>query len=210
MPSVTRTPGRTQLRRGEIEEQVFAAVELLLAAGDNYTTLGVQRICARAGVARSSFYSVFADKTDLILRLAGRATEGIFGGSEEFFTVGAKVDADGLTATQLNSIRVFREHAPLIRALTELAAYDSAVAGFWSGRMENVIATTAAWIAREQTAGRIRAQLDPATAARFIVHGAERCMLHQVGAGEPADDARAATDLSDLVLTLLYGHPASG
>lgn len=206
MPSVTRTPGRTQLRRGEIEEQVFVAVETLLEAGENYTTLGVQRICAEASVARSSFYSVFADKTDLILRLAGRATEGIFAGSEDFFAAAGKVDAKDLTATQLNSIRVFREHAPLIRALAELAAYDEAVGGFWSARMEHVIATTAAWVIREQAAGRIRAGLDPDTAARFVVRGAERCMLHQVEVADPADDPRAAADLSDLVLTLLYGR----
>jgi AcrR family transcriptional regulator len=42
-----------------------------LDAGESYTELGVQRIASAAGIARSTFYLYFKDKTSPAIRLGG-------------------------------------------------------------------------------------------------------------------------------------------
>lgn len=211
MPSVTRRSSGARLRREEVESHVFETVERLLEGGESFTTLGVQRICAEAEVARSSFYSTFADKTDLLLRLAESTTDDIFAVSQMYFSTDETAGPfeglafEGLQATQANSIRIFRAHAPLISALAEMSAYDEAVAAYWRGRMDRTIEATAQRIRKEQRAGRIRATLNPDRAARFIVAGAERSMFQQATTATAESDADAAAELTEMVLFLLYG-----
>ncbi|MEU6203817.1 helix-turn-helix domain-containing protein, partial [Micromonospora musae] len=62
MPSITRRRSGGSDRRLSVEAQILAATERLLAEGESFTELGVQRIAREAGVARSTFYMHFADK----------------------------------------------------------------------------------------------------------------------------------------------------
>jgi AcrR family transcriptional regulator len=71
MPSTTRRQAHDTDRRSVVEGEILAATEQLLRGGSRFTDLGVQRIAAAAGVAWSSFYFSFRDKTDLLIRLAG-------------------------------------------------------------------------------------------------------------------------------------------
>jgi AcrR family transcriptional regulator len=56
MPSITRRTRSGAERRAEVESRLLGATVRLLAGGESITELGVQRIAAEAGVARSSFY----------------------------------------------------------------------------------------------------------------------------------------------------------
>src|SRR5260370_26990762 len=78
MASVTRPRSRQLKRRAEIEAAVLAATERLLAGGANFTELGVQRIVAEAGVARSSFYMCFPDKVTVLVRLRRNMKDELF------------------------------------------------------------------------------------------------------------------------------------
>ncbi len=77
MPSVTR-PARDDSHRAIVEQQVLEAVEHLLAGGESFTSLGVQRIAAEAGMARTTFYGHFRDKASLLIRLTESATLRLF------------------------------------------------------------------------------------------------------------------------------------
>ena len=69
MPSITRKTASGRTRRDAVQAELLDAVERLLEAGESYTSLGVQRICDEAGVARSAFYTNFANKSELLLVL---------------------------------------------------------------------------------------------------------------------------------------------
>jgi len=72
VPSITRKPSAAEDRRRAVEGQVFEAVGRLLAEGESFTELSVQRILDAADVARSTFYAHFRDKSDLLQRFADR------------------------------------------------------------------------------------------------------------------------------------------
>lgn len=174
-----------------IEEQVLAAVERLLAGGASFTSLGVQRIAAEAGIARTTFYGHFQDKPTLLMRLTETATQELFAQAT------AWVEDDDSTREQhvgtvLALVREFRRHELLLRAVGELAAYDPVIGPFWFGRIETWAAHAQARLERERARGRIPAALDPATAAAWIVWGTERTVaLHVARNGPGADQAFA-------------------
>jgi AcrR family transcriptional regulator len=136
MPSTTRHRGHDVDRRSVVEAQILAATEQLLREGENFTDLGVQRIAAAAGVARSSFYVSFRDKTELLIRLAGSLKQQIFDLAKDWRPTGPDGGLDGLTAVYLAMIAFYHQHAQLLAAITEVAAYDSTVAAFWTGQLD--------------------------------------------------------------------------
>lgn len=197
-PSGRKAPsGRT--RRDAVHDDVLDAVERLLTAGERFTALGVQRICDEAGVAKSAFYVNFAGKSDLLLRLVESATESLFAASNAWLGGSGEVGFEELVATERNSIRVWREHAPLISAYFEVAAYDAEVAGFWEQRIEVMIGTLARRFEREGAGRRV----DPRTAAEVIVRGSERTTASHVATRPASEDDRLARQVAEVLWRVL-------
>src|SRR5487761_1863651 len=78
MGSITRPRSQPSKRRAETEAAVLAAVKRLLFEGESFTELGINRIAKEAGVARSTFYLCFQDKTDVLIRLTGSMKDELF------------------------------------------------------------------------------------------------------------------------------------
>ena len=84
MPSITRRPPRTREEPGKVERRVLETVERLFEGGTSYTELGIVQIAADAGVARSTFYVHYRDKSELLIRLTEAATDRLFAVSEDW------------------------------------------------------------------------------------------------------------------------------
>lgn len=193
MPSITRRRSEAADRRGGVETQILDTVARLLAEGAGFTELGVQRIAAESGVARSTFYLYFADKTQLLLRLAASMSQTSFG-----ITAAWRPEAgvDALTATFAEVIATYRANAALLTAVQETSAYDPAVRDFWNGRLEAFRDNTRQLIAAEQAAGRTPADIDPAVAAHLMIDGGDRFLLHHVTTDDGSGDSTAARELA--------------
>lgn len=191
MASVTRPRRDTRERRDAVEHTVLAAVGRLLAEGESFTSLGVQRIADAAGIPRSSFYGHFAEKTTLLLRLTESATRDLFGVAATW------VEDDGSTGAELETVvlalvREQRRHAPLLRAVLEVAGYEPAVAAFWRELIDGFASRLEARLERDRRAGRTRADLDPGPTAAFLAWGTERAVAMHVEREPPAADAAFA------------------
>ncbi|MBP2703874.1 TetR/AcrR family transcriptional regulator [Microbispora sp. RL4-1S] len=199
MPSITRRRTANIGRPTSAETDILAATQRLLINGANFTELGVQHICTEAGVARSTFYSHFRDKIDLIMRLA---TELL---TSTFDVTSAWTPSDGVEALEdvfLRVVRVYREHAAARRALAEVAGYDATVRDFWKAELDQFTDRTITVLRAEQDAGRTPAALDPVSATRLIIMGGERAIVDHVTSEDPASDATFARELA---LTWWYG-----
>lgn len=192
------TSPRVRAGRGEVERQVLAAVEALLAEGEKFTALGVQGICAKAGVSRSAFYVNFADKTDLLLRLVESVTTSIFDVAGRWVEEDPH-DLDGLIASTGEMVVQYRKHAPLLQAFAEVAAYDEQVAAFWRGRVEAHVELVHDRLERDQAAGLVPRDLRCRAAAQWLTWGAERTIAQHVAA-----DPTGAGD-EDVVLGIAQG-----
>jgi AcrR family transcriptional regulator len=184
--SITRRPAVDPGRRAAVEADVLAATERLLAGGATFTELGVQRIAAEAGVARSTFYLYFRDKTELLLRLAATMGDVSFGMVSAWTPEGPDA-LDRLTATLLGVIRFYRDRRHVFAAVLEVAGYDRTISEFWAGQLQVFIDNGERLLRAEQAAGRTPADLNAATASRVTVWGGIQVIADHV-ANRPADE----------------------
>jgi TetR/AcrR family transcriptional regulator, ethionamide resistance regulator len=204
VPTRKVSSGRT--RRNGVTRDVIDATVRCLSAGESVTNLGIQRICEEAGVARSAFYKNFADKTDLLRRVVADATADLFdtacawaagtGGRESMFTA------------HWNTVRVWREHAPLLRAYFEAAAYQPDLAAIWDDRMKTVVTVMKERISNGQRDGSVPDDLDAQTVAEFIVYGFERLTAQHIAAAPASADKAFARSISEVGWRLIYGSAA--
>jgi AcrR family transcriptional regulator len=195
--------GRT--RRNGVELDVIDATIRCLTTGESFTALGVQRICDEAGVARSAFYKNFTDKTDLLQKLVQTATANLFD-TACTWAAGGEGKTEMIVA-HANTVRVWREHTPVLNAYFEVARQHPELARVWDDRMRAVVTLMRDRIAAGQHDGRVSRAIDPQAVAEFIVYGFERRTGQHI-ANEPASaDAEFARSISEIGWMLIYGTP---
>ena len=173
------------------------AVKRLLAAGASFTELGVQRIADEAGVARSTFYLHFRDKTELITQLAQELGGGAFALFEEW-SPAAPDAVERLTETLHTTLRYWRERRHLLAAVLEVVGYDPLARQAWEAQLDVFVAWTERWLDAERQAGRTPPGLSIPTAARVMIWGGNEALDHQILHGDPACDAEVAQELAQL------------
>jgi AcrR family transcriptional regulator len=207
MSSITRRHQGAD-HRAAVEAQVLAATERLLAGGANFTELGVKQIADEAGIARSTFYVHFRDKTDLLLRLAADTKRQAFEVGEDWRPAAGGLPAliEGFEAV----IAVYRDRAAVVAAVHETAGYDPVVRDFWDSEIERFAERMRTILVEEQRAGRVAAGLDPDTAARVMAWSGERVIARHVAVRDPADDAALARELAMQRWYGVYARTAEG
>ena len=194
MGSITKRAHPDPDRRTAVEQRVLAATTELLDAGASYTELGVQRIASAAGIARSTFYLYFKDKTELAIRLGGNLKQEIWDLGADWSPCPGGLS--GLAEVFENIIRHYRPRAALLAAIAEVAGYDAEVQAAWNGSVDRFTLRMADRLREEQAAGRAPVDLDPVLAAQVLVWSGERVVAQQVAAGDPAQDALVARELA--------------
>ena len=205
MASTTRLASAGADRRAVVEAQILAATERLLAAGESFTELGVQRPAAEAGVARSTFYLHFRDKTELLLKLTATLV------GPALALIGAappEVGREGMVRAMDEVIRYYRERRHLLAAVLEVTAYDPGVRAMWEAELQLFTDQAAEWLRVEQAAGRTAPELEPATASRVFVWGGIQVIANQVLTGDPAQDAAVAREIASLQWYGSFRRPA--
>ena len=186
---------------------MLEATERLLREGATFTELGVERIAGAAGIARSTFHVHFADKADLLIRLASRAIDELFAASDEWWEHDHSGGTGPLAEVLAKMIAINRRHAPVMGAVAEVAAYDREVAAFWRERLDGYAAYMHERIADEQRAGRVAPEVDPAATAFIIVWSVERSITEHVRAAPPAADTGFADQLARSAWLTIFGRP---
>ena len=201
MPSITRRSAPAGSRASG-EERILATTEQLLVAGASFTELGLQRIAAAAGVARSTLYGHFPDKSHLLTRLADRVVGESFAVVGSWAPDGPGGGLDGFTALFRQVIAIYREHAAVLAALDEVSAYDAFVRQYWESRLGQFAAYAERVLAGEQHAGRAAASMSAGTASRLNVFGGHRFISWHVATDDGSGDESAARELAS---TWWYG-----
>jgi TetR/AcrR family transcriptional regulator, ethionamide resistance regulator len=169
MASLTRRTGK----REEVEGAVLRATEGLLAGGASFAELPVERIAREAGISRPAFYFYFRDKRELLMRLTEEVSGLLYAEAEGWWSGDSSLE-DALKRV----VALYSEHAPLLRAVVETAAYDEQVAGFWRALVGRFV---------EATHSRIRDDA-PAETAFLLCWMTERaCYQRLVCGGDPRD-----------------------
>ncbi|MDX6656827.1 MAG: TetR/AcrR family transcriptional regulator, ethionamide resistance regulator [Solirubrobacteraceae bacterium] len=182
-------------KRAAIQASVLRATEELLAEGATYADLNIERIATRAGISRTAFYFYFADKRELLMRLNEGLAEEFYGKADIWHSGAADPEAE-IRESLGNIMRLYEEHATLLRVITEVATYDEEVAAFWRELMGRFVDATRERIEGEQRAGNAPITVAPWPTAFALCIMNERVVYEEVVQG-------TAIAREDLIETLV-------
>ncbi|WP_309234775.1 TetR/AcrR family transcriptional regulator [Nocardia sp. XZ_19_385] len=209
MPSLTRAarPARPpdDDRRTDLERRVLGALEQLLAEGIPFTEIAVQRIATAAGIARSTFYRYFPDKSQLLIRMAELATTDLFGAAELWWRADHTDEQAGVVVAMRAMITGFREHRYLLLALSEVSAYDRDVGAYWRARVAMFLGLVRERLEADKRTGQVSAELDAAATALVLASMVERTIAVNFSAAAPVADEVLAEALGRAIWLTVYG-----
>src|SRR4051812_22117036 len=154
MTSVTRRrSAHREVRRDETRARLLEVVERLLADGETFTEISVERMVADAGVARSTFYVYFTDKGDLLRAWFAGITDELRAAATGWWHLESPVAFADVRDALAAIVATYRPHTPLMAALYDTAAYDPTVRAPVTTMMAENTAGLRSHIRRGQSAG---------------------------------------------------------
>lgn len=204
METLSRRPELPSDKRRAIEADVLQATEALLGEGASYASLSIERIATRAGISRTAFYFYFADKRELLMRLAADVTE-LFYREAGTWWAGSGDSGEQLDDALSKIAALYRTHGPLVCAIVEVSASDPPVGVFWRGLVGRFITASAERIAAEQAAGRSDAALDPTATAFALVWMTERSFHQMLVQEDPVPVDKLVAALTRVWRSTVYG-----
>jgi AcrR family transcriptional regulator len=185
-------------RRREAEAAFLAGTEQLLADGNSYADLSVERIAGAAGRSRTAFYLYFRDKRDLLMRLTEAVASVLYEEADRWWS-----GEDGrreLRAALADILGTYREHADLLRAVVEASTYDEQVGEFWRELVGRFVDATERRLVEEgDEPGRAAAK---AFALTWMV---ERACYQQVARTARMKDSELVESLVEIWERSVYG-----
>jgi AcrR family transcriptional regulator len=186
MAATSRQSSAPTAKRAAIEAALLDATEALLSEGASFADLGVERIATQAGITRTAFYFYFADKRELLMALTADVNELLLEQANLWWS-GEGEPGVRLERALTNVARLFGEHAVLLKALGEVAAYDEQVAEHWQRLIGQFLEATEERIREEQAAG-LATCSNPSATAFALTWMTEGVLSQQIlQLGSPAD-----------------------
>ncbi|WP_433667698.1 TetR/AcrR family transcriptional regulator [Nocardia sp. CA-136227] len=211
MASVTRSKTTHRDRRTATARRVLDATDALLRGGERFTEIPVERLLAEADVSRSTFYVHFADKSVLLMQLAEQALADIATAADVWWALNHVDNPEPAAKTIRGMIKVYRRHAHIMRAITEVSTYDDGINSLQRRWIEEYTALSVGRMAQEQEQGLIGADVDIEYVAALIIRLINSSIIDHIAYGSPRNDARLANTLARVGWLSRYGSaPASG
>lgn len=156
----------------------------------------------RTGLSRPSFYVYFKDRHELVLRLVQHLqAEMLAVASRWYESIGG---GPGVLRDALDGVvKVYGEHGPVLRALSDAAVEDPDVQDAYESLVQSFVDVTAQHIEAEMTAGHI-APLDAGETSKALVWMTERYLYHSFGPVRRVAAGRVTETLASLWTRTLY------
>src|SRR5262245_28063497 len=107
--------------RARIERRLRDAVIELAAAGEPFSRASVERLAAKAGIARSTFYVYFEDKGALLRALEAASMHRHYDGARSWIEKGLDVTREDIVAGMELVLETFAEDQVVMTAIADSA-----------------------------------------------------------------------------------------
>lgn len=205
MPSVTRrSQSNRARRRDQIEAKLLAAVEKLLAEGESFTELSVERLVSEADLSRSTFYVYFEDKGDLLQALTEDVISDFMNAAASWWDLPPGASREEVAAGLRQLVDVYRPHGVLMGAVVDASSYDPRVRERFGEMLQRSVGEVARHIREGQKAGTVRKDLDPEATAGWLTWMTERGLYQMVRVAEDGRIDALATAMADVIWNTLY------
>lgn len=205
MASVTRRAhGSRAQRRQENLTKLLGALESLLAEGETFTELSVERLVQRAGVSRSTFYVHFADKGQLLSELTADVVDQLLAAGRGWWGHEPPATRAELQARAEVIVATYRPHAELMRAVIDSSTHDPAVREVFRDLTGRYVDEITDHIRAGQATGRVRRDLPPGPTAQMLTSMAERGLDRMLRGTDDAAARDAVEAFTAIVWNALY------
>ena len=186
---------RKSARRAEI---LAAAREVFLAQPYEQATIG--QIAERAGCVVGTIYGYFQNKRDLFDAVLTEFYDALIADIEPRFAL-LEGTADRLRYLVARHLQISLDDASWLRVLGMEAKAEG---GYFGSKLHQLNRRYAQFLTRTIAdgiaRGELRADLDPPLARDFVFGGMEHWVRNTVGRGRPGDAARAAREITRMML----------
>ena len=182
MAAGTEERARTQERRDEVKSRLREAL-IELTHTHSFQDLKIDDVAKAAGLSRSAFYFYYRDKRELLGETVAVVAEQLYSEADRWW----QGEGDGITLIRqgiAGVARIWDENRQLMRAVLEVATYDTEVAAAWREVMNRFVDATAEQIRREQEAGVVDPSIDPVRTSEILTWGGERIFYIFLTSGE--------------------------
>ncbi|WP_370501072.1 TetR/AcrR family transcriptional regulator [Mycolicibacterium sp. jd] len=191
-------------RRQQMREQLLRGVEGLLAEGERYTNLSIDRIVAAGGVGRSNFYVYFGDKGALLQEFFEDMVVDLTTHAKPWWELTAKASKDELREAFRGIFTVFRPHRHVWGAAVEAASYDDGMHERFQDLMSGAVAALAHHIRQAQSQGFARPDRDPDTMASWLLWMTERGLYQLISHADAVRFEALLESFTDIYWDSLY------
>ena len=202
----TATRERSEAR--DVRGAILAATERLLAE-QRFDKLSVAAIIDVAQVSRASFYFYFESKNAVLSDLVRQTVERASAAAQPWVAGEIEPPESSLRRGTAQGIQLWREHAPVLRAIVENWRADPRLTELWTEMMDGFTAAATARIERDRLLGRAPVGgVDARTLASTLTWMSERIYyLAAIGHSAFSDEQRVIDVLTDIWLSAIYTGP---
>lgn len=204
MASTTRRAKAARAdRQSDIQRRIHDAIVALVAEGESFTELSIERIVAKAGISRSTYYVYFADKGELLRELGAAVLHRLYEGARPWFEKGEGATKADIARAMRAVLVAFLDDEVIMTALAETAVYDPEVREMYRDNVEDFVRSVRRLIQRGQQSGQIRDLNGPMVAAA-LSWMIERSTLELAPGAKAKDLDRIADGLAEVIWATLY------
>lgn len=208
-PSVPRRANdRRARRRDDVRDELLAAIQRLLDAGETFSRISIERLAAEAGMSRTRFYMYYEDKADLLHSAYMQVVAEYSDIIDEWWEAEEALDRAQLRRVIGRVVRARAGHANVSAAVRDAAASDPVARAANDELKAEIILRLQSMIERQQAAGVIDDGIDPEPTAAWLGWMIERGVDRLAQDPRPAHLRRVADAVTTVVWNTLYAPPA--
>ncbi|PQM45172.1 HTH-type transcriptional regulator EthR [Mycobacterium talmoniae] len=197
---------RNQTVASEFQRRLADAIERLVDEGASYAQLSVERLVGEAGIARSTFYKYFGDKSGLLSSLVGAVQDDFLHAADAWLELTAGAAKSDYEAAFAAIFDAYRSHRVVMRCIVEQANQDPVIRDHFTGMMAAFVAAIEEHIRLGQEANAITSDHSAHDLALWLTWMLEYGQLQLVGPAVDRDLKKYTSAVTDVVWRALYSE----
>jgi TetR/AcrR family transcriptional regulator, ethionamide resistance regulator len=193
----------------EFQKRLADAIERMMDEGSSYAELSVDKLVGEAGLARSTFYKYFGDKSGLLSNLADAVKDDFLRAANPWLEMTAGAVKGEYEAAFAGIFEAYRSHRVVMRCIAEQADQDSVIAGHFSAMMTSFIAAIEQHIAAGQRTKAITSVRPAHDLAVWLTWMLEDGQARFVGPASEDELREYTSAVTDVMWKALYSDRAS-
>lgn len=200
---------RNPTAAAEFQRRLADAIERLVDEDTSYGELSVDQLVNEAGVARSTFYKYFGDKSGLLSSLAVAVRDDFLQAADAWLAM----TAGGTRAEYEQSFRIifeaYRTHRVVMRCIVEQSTQDAVIGAHFREMMDVFVGAVEQHILKGQRAGVVVESRSASHLAVWLTWMLENGQMRLIA---PADDRaveKYTSAATDIVWKTLYADAGS-